>query len=173
MGVVFFVKEGLKFIERNDLNRKIANEGNEFQSCWIEIINDNNPNVIAGVFYNHPRKNSGDEFVEYLKATPNKIKNRNKHIIIGGDFNYDLLKYEHNKYINEFLNTMSSNFLQPCITKPTRIVKYNRPSMVDNIFVNIYDKGIHSGNIIDKITDHLPNFVVIKNLRNKLQKQKF
>ena len=68
---------------------------------------------------------------------------------------------------------MSSNFLQPCITKPTRTVKYNRPSLVDNIFVNIYDKEIHSGNIIDKITDHLPNFVIIKNMRNKLQTQKF
>ena len=65
---------------------------------------------------------------------------------------------------------MSSNFLQPCITKPTRTVKYNRPSLVDNIFVNIYDKEIHSRNIIEKITDHLPNFVIIKNM---LQKQKF
>ena len=69
----------MKFIERNDLNRTIGNEGNEYQSCWIEITNDNNPHVIAGVFYRHPRKNSGDEFVEYLKATLNKIKNRNKH----------------------------------------------------------------------------------------------
>ena len=37
----FFVKEGLKFIERNDRNRKIANQDNEFQSYWIEIINSN------------------------------------------------------------------------------------------------------------------------------------
>ena len=43
---------------------------------------------------------------------------------------------------------------------------------VDNIFVNIYDKEIHSGNIIEKVTDHLPNFAIIRNMRNKLQKQK-
>ena len=73
------------------------------------------------------------------------------------------MKYEHNKYINEFLNAISSNFLQPCITEPTRIVKYNRPSLVDNIFVNIYDKKIQGGNIIDKIPDHLPHFAIIKN----------
>ena len=88
-------------------------------------------------------------------------------------FNYDLLKYEYIEYINEFLNTMSSHFLQSCIIKPTRIVKYNRHSLVDSIFVNIYDKEIHSGNIADKIIDLLPNFVIIKNMRNKLQKQKF
>ena len=104
--------------------------------------------MIAVVFYRHPRKSSGDGFMGNLRATLNKIKNRHKHIIICGDFNNDILKYEHNKYINEFLNTMSSKFLQPCITKPTRIMKYNRPSLVDNIFVNIYDKEIHSGNII-------------------------
>ena len=38
----------------------IANAGNEVQSCCIEIINDNDPSVIAGVFDRHPRKNSGD-----------------------------------------------------------------------------------------------------------------
>ena len=86
-GCGFFVEEGLKFIERNDLNRKIANEGNE-------IINDSNPaRVLAGVFCRYPRKSSEDEFVENLKATLNKIKNKIEHIIICGDFNYDLLKY--------------------------------------------------------------------------------
>ena len=112
--------------------------------------------------------------MENLKVTLNKIKKINKHIILCGDFNHDLLKYEHNEYINEFIDTISSHFLQPCITtKPTRIVKYNRPSLVYNIFVNIYDEKIHSGNIIDKITGHLPNLVIIRSMRNKLQKRKF
>ena len=97
-------------MERNGLNRKIANEGNEFQSCWIEIINYNNPNVIARAFYMHTRKNSGDEFAENRKATLNKIKKRNKHVIICGNFSYELLKYKHNEYINEFLNIISLIF---------------------------------------------------------------
>ena len=97
-------------MERNGLNRKIANEGNEFQSCWIEIINYNNTNVIARAFYMHTRKNSGDEFAENRKATLNKIKNRNKHVIICGNFSYELLKYKHNEYINEFLNIISLIF---------------------------------------------------------------
>lgn len=72
--VCVFVKEGLKFMERNDLNRKIAIEGNKFQSRWIEIVNDNNPNMKAGLFYRHPRKNFGDEFLENLKATLKTIR---------------------------------------------------------------------------------------------------
>lgn len=70
----FFVKEGLKIMERNDLNRKIAIEGNKFQSCWIEIVNDNNPNMKAGLFCRHPRKNFGDVFLENLIATLKTIR---------------------------------------------------------------------------------------------------
>ena len=49
------------------------------------------------VFYRYHRKNSEDEFVKNLRPTLKKIKNRNKHIIICGDFNYDLSKSEHNE----------------------------------------------------------------------------
>ena len=62
-------------------------------------------------------------FQEKLRDNLNKITNSNKTVIITGDFNNDILKYEHNKYINDFLNIMYSNFLQPCITEPTRIAR--------------------------------------------------
>ena len=39
--------------------------------------------------------------------------------------------------------------------------------MVDNIFANIYNKIIFSENLLDMITDHLPNFIIIKNLSLK------
>ena len=61
---------------------------------------------------------------------------------------------------------MTSTFLQPCITEPNRIIQGNRPSLVDNIFTNIFNKELYSGNILDKITDHLPNFLIIKNVKN-------
>ena len=44
-------------------------------------------------------------FLESLKDTLNKVKNRNKHIVMC-DFNYDLLKDEFNAHINEFINIM-------------------------------------------------------------------
>ena len=119
-----------------------------------------------------PKKNPDGEFLKNLKDILNKVKNRNKHIAICSDFNYDLLKHEFNANINEFINIMSSSSLQPCITKPTRIVSYNRPSLVDNIFVNTYDKTIFSGNLLDQITDHLANFIIIKNLSLKPQIKK-
>ena len=67
---------------------------------------------------------------------------------------------------------MTSNFLQPCITEPTRIIQGNRPSIVDNIFTIIFDKELYSGNLLDKITDHLPNFLIIKNIKNNHKNKK-
>ena len=64
--------------------------------------------------------------------------------------------------INEFVNLMYSNFLQPCILEPARVVLNSRPSLIDNIYTNTYDKTIHSGNFLDKVTEHMPNFCVIE-----------
>ena len=57
---------------------------------------------------------------------------------------------------------MYSNFLQPCIVEPTRIVANNRPSLIDNIFIDT--KKIDSGNITDKVSDHMPHFVLVKDI---------
>ena len=67
---------------------------------------------------------------------------------------------------------MYSNPLQPCITEPTRIVGNNRPVLLDNIFINTYNKNVSSGNIIEKISDHMPNFVIIREIIDKKKAQK-
>lgn len=74
---------------------------------------------------------------------------------------YELLRYEYNEYINEFLNTVSLNFLQPYITKLTNII--DLPWL--KTYLLTYMTEPHSRNIIHKITDHLPNFFII-NMKN-------
>ena len=59
-GCGFYVKKGLKFKSRRDLD--LAYHDNKFQSCWIEILNKKGPSTIIGVCYRHPRKNSNDIF---------------------------------------------------------------------------------------------------------------
>ena len=56
---------------------------------------------------------------------------------------------------------MLSNFLQPHIIYPTRYVKNAKPSLVDNFFSNFLEPEIVSGNLIDKISDHMPNFLIV------------
>ena len=73
-GCGLFVKEVLNL----NLNQ------NEFQSCWIEVINDKTrQKVLIGAFFWHPsKKNSDGEFLKKLKDTLNKVKNINKHVVV-------------------------------------------------------------------------------------------
>ena len=47
-----------------------------------------------------------------------------------------------------------------------------RPSIVDNIFANILEKSLNSGNLIDEITDYLPNFLFIADFVDQQKNQK-
>ena len=163
----FYVKRGLKFKSRKDLDLAYHGNDSEFQSCWIEILNKKEPNTIIGVYYRHPKKNSNDIFNIKLDGTIKKIKYNNKTKIICGDFNYNFLNHEYNNRIKNFIDIMYSHFFQPYITEPTRIVGRNKPSLVDNIFINACTKSLNAGSITDKIYDHLPNFLIIKNLKEE------
>ena len=67
---------------------------------------------------------------------------------------------------------MYSNLFQPFIIEPTRTVARNKPSLVDNIFINSSIRTLHAGNFIDKISDQLPNFVLIQDLNGQKMKAK-
>ena len=56
----------------------------------------------------------------YLSNLIETLSLENKKIVLLGDFNVDLLKYDSNHDIFDFLDTMRSNLL-PHITSPTRI----------------------------------------------------
>jgi hypothetical protein len=66
-----------------------------------------------------------------------------------------------------FIEQMYSSTLQPCILEPTRIVNGNRPSLIDNIFINTIDKNTISGNLTSRISDHMPNFLFLHDLIDK------
>ena len=56
---------------------------------------------------------------------------------------------------------MMNNNFQPCILEPTRITANNKPSLIDNIFLNTVEKDVHAGNFTTKLSDHLPQFMFI------------
>ena len=174
-GCGFYVKDTFTPIPRRDLEFKISEKGSESENCWIELVNNSGPNVIIGVFYRHPSRNEKNPFLDKLKITLKKITREKKKTIICGDFNLDLLHFETNKITNSFLSTMFQHHFQPCITEPTRITNANKPSLVDNIFINTFDDPT-CGNILEHISyDHLPNFIVLdhehKNKKQTYQKR--
>ena len=163
-GCGFYIKDTLNYIPRPDLDYKICNNGSEFECKWIELINhgtSKSKNIIIGVHYRHPRKND-DLYINYLRNTLKKIRIERKKVLITGDFNYNLLNYRTGNEINEFLGTFFNNLYLPHITGPTRITN-QKPSLIDNIYFNDIESSCVSGNLLCKISDHLPNFIIIDN----------
>ena len=91
-----------------------------------------------------------------------KLSYENKEIIVMGDFNIDILKYDSNCDSAPFLDNMYENLLLPYITSPTRVTPRSQ-TLTDNIFSNIIAEDIISGNIMTTISDHYIQFVLFKN----------
>ena len=167
-GCGFYISDSIKFKPRKDLDIKECNDTHEIESKWMEVISYKQPNYLIDVIYRHPKR-SDMESILSITSTLNKVKNENKNILICGDFNYNLLNLETDEMARNFINLMYENFFQPCILRPTRVLSYCKPSLGDNIFINNTNQPI-SGNIIDKISDHMPNFLILENVANRNNK---
>ena len=62
---------------------------------------------------------------------------------------------------------MYANFLQPDNLEPTTIVANNRPSLADNISINNLGRNVSSGNLVNKLSVHMPSFVIVKDILKK------
>ena len=77
--------------------------------------------------------------------------------------NVNLLNYNEHNQTNEFLDSLASNSFIPLILQPTRITSHSN-TLIDNIFSNVIDPDIISGNLTATISDHLPQFAIIPNM---------
>ena len=75
----------------------------EIETFSTEIIIDKQPNRLIGVVYKHPDKHNNKKCIEILSNTLTQICKENKNVLIAGDFNYDLLKFDSNPIVSEFL----------------------------------------------------------------------
>ena len=73
------------------------------------------------------------------------------------------MNYNEHNQTNEFLDSLASNSFIPSILQPTRITSHSN-TLIDNIFSNVFDPDIVSGNLTAKISDHLPQFAIIPNM---------
>ena len=95
------------------------------------------------------------------------LKESFKRVFLLGGFNIDLLKHEISDSVNNFIDTLSSNFLLPLIFLPTRISKTS--TLIDNIFSNSFSlEKIESGNVISTFSGHLPRFIFLPDFFSKI-----
>ncbi|XP_057310678.1 uncharacterized protein LOC130648640 [Hydractinia symbiolongicarpus] len=161
-GALLYIPNHLQFIERPDLDT-LAYKSKELESKFIEIIRAKDRNMIVGCIYRHPSM-SVDEFNNhFLLPLLEKASSDNKSIFLLGDFNIDLLKSETVKEVSDYIDITSQFNLLPHIILPTRVTEVSS-TIIDNIYFSSAKWDTVSGNIISSISDHFPQFLVLKNL---------
>jgi len=155
-GVGLYINSNLTYQPRNDLN--LNNVGCE--SLFIEIPTSSGKPFIIGVIYRHPTYASQSFQDEFVKLVTH-LQNNNYDYLIGGDYNINLIKYQENPNVSNYVNCLASCDCISLINKPTRFSKNSKPSLLDHIYTNICDEKriINSGITIFDISDHLPIFV--------------
>ena len=112
------------------------------------------------------RQPAGDfkQYKTYLENIFNKMKNSNKAIYIVGDTNLNLIDYETNIKVKNYLNLLFQKNVIPLINEPTR-VSHNNATIIDHINTNHFlNNYLHSGIITADISDHFPIFLISKDL---------
>ena len=101
----------------------------ESESIFIELINTKKSNVVIGANYGHPNMD-----LDESNLLLDKISKENKSIFLLGDFNVDLLKYDHHAPANEFIDSLFSHmFLPPIIQSST--VTYISKTLIVTYFI--------------------------------------
>ena len=134
----------------------------EFETVWIEINNTKAKNILCCCAYRHPSFNPV-RFKEHFEFILSQLTRENKNIFIMGDFNINLLTCENHPESNDFILMLNSFFLLPYI-QPTRITERSA-TLIDNIFTNTYSMNAISGNLVSKISDHLPQLLIVDNIK--------
>ena len=78
----------------------------------------------------------------------------NEHIVLAGDFNLNVLDFENNKKVENFVNLKFRYCMIPMINKPMRVTP-NMATDIDHIITNVtIDIDFKTGILKSCISDH-------------------
>ena len=159
-GVGLYIHKDTQYKPRDDLSVFIPHV---FESLFIEITHKHKKNTLVGIIYrpNTLPKADINIFMQTLQDITDIINNENKHAILMGDFNIDLLKYRENTRTHDFLNNVIAEGFLPYVTKPTRVTTKSA-TLIDHIYSNIISPSSESGIIITDVADHFASFYCTK-----------
>ena len=130
-GISIFVHESLTFKRQQDLSINLE----AVESLIIEILNKKCKNVILNTVY-RPFNGDIETCENYFKNLFAKNDTVNKHIVLAGDFNVNVLDFENNKKVENFINLMFHYGMIPTINKLKRVTA-NTATAMDHIITNV------------------------------------
>ena len=171
-GVGVFVSDALGGEEETVELARFQDES--FENIVVKIPNifknhkkDCDKNLIIAAIYRQPNNNNLDTFTEELEKLLKKIDKKKNEIVLTGDMNLDLLKYDSHSATGNYLDLLCQHKLLPRIVRPTRIKKQSA-TLIDHFFTRDNEKTLRSGIINTEIagnsgyTDHFPIFIIMK-----------
>ena len=162
-GIGIYIKDGINFTKRDDLTCP-EDYKDLFDYIFVEV-QQNTPlkNILVGVFYRPPGKDSINILTNHLKTLLPRLNNENKNIVLTSDMNINLLQTSNHNSTSFYYDTLLSCGFLPKITSPTRVT-HSTATLIDHIFINeCTSSQSFSGTITSSMTDHYFNFIFLKN----------
>ena len=173
-GVCIYLKDNYEY---SIINLGLTPES--WDGLFIEITVQDNYNIYKklalGNIYRPPRPNVENvkEFINDINYVFEKLK-QFKLVTITGDFDINLLNFQHNTSVNDFLNNLIANGYLPKITVPTRRTQQTG-TLIDNFFVKFSNNIANTTARVlqSNISDHLPYFISLEYVNCKRYASKF
>ena len=164
-GVGLAIHSDVQFRTRDDIK---LDHDSELEYQFIEL-KAKRRNIIVGSMYRPPNSKE-KEFLKDYKELMEKLKKlKDKELVIGMDHNMDFLKSSKHTNTQAFLDYNIDMNMLPTITRPTRITDTSA-TLIDNIFISSgLQEDYGSGIIISDMSDHLPIFVRLNNVKQDLR----
>ena len=162
-GVAIFIKNELKVSNRAKNFNIEFSKNVRVENIWFEITKEKSKYLI-GTIYRHPKGNV-NEFANKLESTLTKITSDSKikDCIITGDINIDLIKFDNQTVVEDYLSTMLRNAFMPTIILPTRVTSHTCIFFYHIFYYSkIHRNNIFSGNLFLDITEYFANFLILR-----------
>ena len=167
-GVGIYINKDLKVAVCNNLSISCSDDC-KVENLWLKVTKGLSNYIIGGV-YRHPNLPIS-AFKDKLTNSLMKIsKNYKKYpCFIFGDFNVNLLQFESNKLVGEYLDILLQYDCVPILTMPTRVTEFSC-TLIDHIYM--LDNNLNSiaqssktfvGNLYYNLSDHYPNYLFLSN----------
>ena len=143
-----------------DLNFESPPNDGEFLFTKITNCKNSKKSVIVGNVYRSPSRNR-QKFNELLECVLQKLdRHKTKQILLVGDVNSDLIKYENDIDGQALVDTAANRGFVQVISRPTRITDHSA-TLIDHIYTNKIENLISTSVLILDLSDHLATYAIM------------
>ena len=134
----------------------------EYMFLKLTIKNAHNlsKSFIIGNFYRSPSLKPNDYIEDLNQILKNLDRHKSKHILLVGDINIDLIKFNADQHSQNIINTTTNHGFTQTISRPTRITDHSA-TLIDHIYTNQIQDVASTGILTLDISDHLGTYISI------------